>query len=927
MCGGQLNLKNRHFCLTVILVGSLFLPGSVVAQTTMADPSKPSGAAKPKTEEEAPKHAEKRSEGPTAEDRELPVRNVPDPGVITTRQDTTPAGVQTVFESRVYGVAFGESSDVVYAVTTTQKGGLIYRLDWRANKVLQRIRPQAYPGMQAITFDSAAGALLMSGTVVGNEDNKAVYTMGLVSVEGNSAKVIVDHLGNGAVGGVAVDAGGRHAVIPLTFNDQVAVVDLASGKLKTKVRTGVAPFGAIVNKASTVAYVTNWGGRFPQSGDLTATTGSGKDADQAVVDVRGIISTGTLSRIDLVTGAVTNTISVGLHPTSMAWDESRNRLYVANSNTDTVSVIDTTKDVVIETIELQPFDRRVAGVSPEALVLSKDGRRLFAACAGINAVAVLAVGGKQSRIEGLIPTGWYPSHIALSPEGNYLAVSTLLGVGSGWKGAPVEQFKKYGLNLEPGSTRRYVHSYRGTVHVIAIPDAAQLAGYTAAVTENNHLTPKNFARSATPKTENAPSLAPLPVPLRAGDPSPIEHIIYIIKENRSYDQMFGDLGKGNGDPSLAVYGEEVAPNQRKLVREFVLLDNFYATGGNSGDGHQWVTQATETDYTYWPGYGGRSYPKNGNDPLAFANSGFVWDNALNGKKTFEDFGEYVGSVPKMKLIERMKLLDEYKAGNDFTGRFNTVAPIAPLNKWVAKDYPAYGLQVPDVVRARIFLQHLKQWETAENMPNLVMLQLPSDHTAGTMPGFSTAKACIADNDLAVGQVVDGVSHSKFWKSTLILVVEDDAQDGLDHVDGHRTLALAIGPYIRRGVIDSTFYSQPSMLKTIELILGLPTMSLFDLIANDMRNSFQQTADLAPFDAVLPKQSIYEANPQVSALKGAARRAALASARMNFMIPDAAPTEELNQILWHEAKGWNHRYPKNQEAVFAPYWPQGTGDSD
>jgi YVTN family beta-propeller protein len=910
------------------LVLSLLLPYASLISVRAQTAAETAG---PATQPEVPKKDPKSGSGKTTaqtpaikpdevQDSEAPVRSVVDPGVITTRQSITPAGVQAVFESRTYGVAFGDSSDIVYAVATSRKGALIYKLDWRANKVLQLSHAAAYPGMQAISFDSSNGSVLMSGEVSGTENGKRISSIGLISPEGNSAKVVVGHLGKNAVGGVAVaashNAAGYYAVVPLTFDDEAAIVDLTSGALKTKVKTGVAPFGAAINQAATAAYVSNWGGRFPQPGDTTAPTGPKESADQAVVDARGIASSGTVSRIDVTTGTLTANIDVGLHPTSLAWDEVRNRLYVANSNSDSISVIDTTKNVVVETVALQLFDRNVAGISPDALVLSKDGTRLYAACAGINAVAVLSVGAKQSKIEGAIPTGWYPNHIAISPDGEYLVVSTLLGVGSGWKTAPTEQFgKQLGRTIEPGPTRRYVHSYRGTVHVIPVPDTAQLAGYSVAVAENNHVALKGQGLATAEEKRSVP--AARPVPVRAGDPSPLEHIVYIIKENRSYDQMFGDLGKGNGDPSLQVYGDDVAPNQRKLAREFVLLDNFYATGGNSGDGHQWVTQASETDYSYWPGYGARSYPKNGDDPLAFANSGFIWDNAVNGTKTFADFGEFVGFIPKMQLKERMKLLEEYKSGNDFVARFNTVAPISPLNKWVAKDYPAYGLQVPDVVRARIFLRHLKQSEADDKMPNLVMLQLPSDHTSGTIPGLSTPKAEIADNDLALGQIVEGVSHSKFWKSTLILVVEDDAQDGLDHVDGHRTLALAISPYIRHGAIDSTFYSQPSMIKTIELILGLPTMSLFDLIANDMRNSFQQTPDLTPYDSVLPKQSIYEANPQILSLKGPAKTAALASMRMNFLIPDDVPTKKLNRILWHDGKGWGGKYPEGTKGVFLP----------
>ena len=853
---------------------------------------------------------------------EAPVGSVPDPGIIPTRQILAPAGVQAVFESRVYGVTFGSSSDQVYVLKTSRKGAVVAKLDWKSNRALETIQLPGSPAMQGIVFDPVKQAPFVTAlNYVAEGPEKGEFVQ--VVTASAEPHTIAGHLGKNAAGGMAISAssGARVGVVPLTYDDAAAVIDLNSGAVKATVKTGVAPFAAVINAAGTLAYVSNWGGRFPHEGDTVAATGSEENSDKAVVDARGIASTGTVTEIDLVKGSVVHEFAVGLHPTGLALDEAHHRLFVANSNTDSISVIDTAKNQVVGTIEIEPFEKRVAGVSPESLVLSKDGQTLYAACAGINAIAVVHVPADSfhARVEGLIPTGWYPAHIALSPDGNYLAVSTILGVGSGWKHAPVDSYaKRFGLQLELGPTRRYVHSYRGTVHVIPIPEANQLARYSTVVAESNHLALKGTGTLEETQRKKSAHVDPVPVPLKAGDPSPIQHIVYIIKENRSFDQMFGDLGKGNGDPTLEVYGEHVEPNQRALARQFVLLDNFFATGGNSGDGHQWVTQANETDYTMWPGYGGRSYPKNGDDPLAYSNSGFLWDNALRHGKTFADFGEYVGYIPKMKLMERMKLFEAYKAGSDFTGQFHTVAPIAPLNKNVVQDYPAYGLQVPDVVRARIFLGHLKQWEATDEMPNLVMMQLPSDHTAGTTPGLSTPKAEIADNDLAVGQVVEGISHSKFWKSTLILVVEDDAQDGLDHVDGHRTIALAISPYIRHGAIDSTFYSQPSMIKTIELILGLPTMTLFDLIANDMRNSFQSTPDLAPFAAIEPKQSIYEANPPLASLKGTERQDAVASMHMNWLIPDAAPTEELNRVLWRNAKGQAAKYPAGTHALFQPY---------
>jgi hypothetical protein len=283
------------------------------------------------------------------------------------------------------------------------------------------------------------------------------------------------------------------------------------------------------------------------------------------------------------------------------------------------------------------------------------------------------------------------------------------------------------------------------------------------------------------------------------------------------------------------------------------------------------------------------------------------------KKTVRIFGEYAGET-SMPRGARADLLKQWRDGADFTAKWNTVAPIAPMNKILAANYPAYTTNIPDVVRAQIFISELKKWDA---MPNLVLLQLPSNHTQGTAPGSSTAKAMVADNDLAVGMIVDALSHSKFWKTMQIFIVEDDAQNGVDHVDGHRTVALAVGPYIKRGAVDSTFYSNPGMLKTIELMLGLPTMSLFDLIAADMRTSFTDKPDFAPYEMLKNQHDLFELNPPLKALHGPARRDAAASLKMEFDLPDRAPAQKLNRILWADAKGYQVKYPALVRSIFAP----------
>ena len=354
--------------------------------------------------------------------------------------------------------------------------------------------------MQSIVFDPSKYVALVTGLGGGKKSKKGPPSVQLweISPGHGSVSVLADKLGGDAVGGIAVphNASGsvRYGVVALTYNDAAFIVNLSNGSVLATVKTGIAPFGAVINNAGTVAYVSNWGGRFPKTDDRVAVMGLNpndadhtKEPDRVVVDQRGIVSNGTVSRLDVTSGKVVAEVQVGLHPAGLAWDETGNRLYVANSNSDTISVVDTRTNRLIDTISLQPFNRKISSVSPESLVLSKDGRQLYVACAGINAVAVISVGGAKNQVTGLIPTGWYPDQIVLSPDGHYLAVATLLGVGSGWKDAPENRFK--GTGLQPGPTRRYVHSYRGTVQVVAVPDSAQLEQYTAVVAENNHLSP------------------------------------------------------------------------------------------------------------------------------------------------------------------------------------------------------------------------------------------------------------------------------------------------------------------------------------------------------------------------------------------------------------------------------------------------------
>jgi hypothetical protein len=525
------------------------------------------------------------------------------------------------------------------------------------------------------------------------------------------------------------------------------------------------------------------------------------------------------------------------------------------------------------------------------------------------------VSGPRARLSGLIPTAWYPNSLDVSADGSLLAIGALLGVGSG-------------EGTTSGKRGRYVHANRGSVNVLPIPTAADLVAFTTAVASNNRL---HLASAGAPPTL-ARSNVSRAVPQQPGDPSLIEHVVFIVRENRTYDQVLGDLGRGAGDSSLTTYGRDVTPNAHALSEQFVTLDHFFASGGNSADGHNWLTQANETEYPMWPLYFGRSYPSEGIDAMAYSSGGFLWESAQAKGKTVTIFGEYAPSQRNPKASERTLMLDQYmEKPNDFafhrellSKRYNTKSDIPSLDKTLVREYPGWTQEAPDVVKAGDILWHLGQWETAGKMPNLIMVILPSDHTEGTSADWCAPKACVADNDLALGKIVEGLTHSRFWKDMAILVVEDDAQNGVDHIDGHRTVALAISPYAKRGIVDSTFYAQPSMVKTIELMLGLPAMSIFDLVATDMRASFIDPSakpDLRPYTALTPKQSLLDKNKRVGAITGpdAAERkkAALASARMNLSEPDAAPSEALNRILWHDAKGFKTPYPTVKRSLFFP----------
>ncbi len=860
--------------------------------------------------------------------QQTPKRDIPDPGAIATGVRVTPAGIQSVFDGKVSGVRFGTTSDEVWVAVP----GNVYRLDWRNNAVRARGRVDGRPGIYALATDTVGKRVVVAfvGRLptppgAANARRPAVTHVSTfdANVTGDSAWWRFDSgaLGDFMGGAPAVGArpgadGNRLTVVPLPANDALAVLDAETGALIRTIPLGVEPIAAVISSDSRTAYVSVLGGPKPTAAQRASMQCCDARAEAVRVDPRGIALPGSVSRVDLTTGTVAREIVVGRHPTSLVWDEPGAKLYVAAGNSDSIAVIDTRTNAV-SSFAVTPFRERKIGLAPTALALSPDRNTLYVALGGVNAVAMYDVGDSRRLLRGMIPTAWYPSSIDVSADGRYLAVGSLFGLGAG-EGTLHNQ------------RARYVFATRGAVHVIPVPSTAELTGYTTAVSQNNRLA----LAASPPNAREAPraNVTARAVPERPGEPSLINHVVFIVKENRTFDQVLGDLDRGSHDSSLVTYGRDVTPNTHALAERFVTLDHFFASGGNSADGHQWLTQANETEYPMWPLYYGRSYPSEGEDALTYSSGGFLWEAARAKKKTVAIFGEYAPSPKVSSDSVRARMFAQYlEHPNDFAlhrdilkRRFNTKSDIPSLDRELVREYPGWTEEVPDVMKAGDILAHLADWEAKRDMPNLVMVILPNDHTQGTSPGWCTPKACVADNDFALGKIVDGLSHSAFWKDMAILVVEDDAQDGVDHVDGHRTVALAISPFVRRGAVDSTFYSQPSMVKTVELMLGLPSMSIFDLVATDMRASFldaNASPNLAPYSAIEPKQSLLELNPAPRSIQGrfsAERKdAARLSARMVFDRPDEAPSDKLNRILWHDARGWDVPYPGVKRSLFFP----------
>ncbi len=700
--------------------------------------------------------------------------------------------------------------------------------------------------------------------------------------------------------GIAVCADGAKLYVCGNLSNQLFEIDTKDGRVVRSWNVGVAPFDVAL--VGNKAFVSNWGGRRPDASSLTGPAGRGTVV--RVDAVRHIASEGSVSVIDLAGAAVTSEILTGIHASAIAVSPDRKWVVVANTGADTLSVIDASTNAVVETIWARQNPADLFGAQPTALAFDKSGEKLFVCNGSQNAVAIFEFEPGHSKLEGLIPVGWFPGAItvAQTADRTTLFVANIKGIGS------TKHFKP-GEKVELRSRQ-----YFGTLSIVGMPTSEELPALSQTTLDNMRY--GLLAQARLPARSDQPARV---VPERAGEPSLINHVVYIVKENRTYDQVFGDIAEGNGDASLCVYGEKVTPNLHKIVRDFVLLDNTYCSGILSADGHQWTDTGMTTDYVErsFAGFP-RSYPDgfgvDGADALAYSPTGFIWDNALAHGKSLRIYGEFSDTTKRWadpKRTTKIRAQDCIDAFRNADGSIivENEPTIESIRPYLSLTVPGWDMDIPDVWRARAFIAELAEWEKAGVMPNMIVMCLPNDHTSGTSAGRPTPAAQVADNDLAFGQIIEALSRSSFWKDTCVFAIEDDPQNGWDHVSGYRTTAFVVSPYAKRGAVVSTQYNHTSILRTMELMLGLPPMNQFDATATPMFDCFTEVADMTPYVALQNRVPLDQMNPDPKAINDSLlRENALASARLPLEKLDQCPEDVLNRILWHAAKGAGAPYP-------------------
>jgi YVTN family beta-propeller protein len=739
-------------------------------------------------------------------------------------------------------------------------------------------------------------------------------------------------------GGVAVTRDGTSAYALLNQNDTVTQINLITNQQGTQVRVGNAPHSILINNTGTTAYVSNEGGRAATEADFQIWSAGTEIVADPVV---GAAITGTVSVVDLSSMTVTANISTGgFHPTGMAFYGPN--LLVANTYSDTISLINTTTNTVVQTINLGlpigiPGSGEAAyGAAPNSIAVDAKNGVAYVALYNANAIGVVSLAkGVSNPVLGMIPVAYAPSSVVLDAATNSLLVANDKGIGT-----------RDSFECDYGVCDYNTHQDNGTVSIVPVPNSETLATMTSDVYEYNHWNRTQNIESA---SGGNPHTRPVAIPAKIGDPSLIKHVFMIIRENRTYDQMLGDVAAGNGDPSLAVFGDgaaaggtPVTPNVHALVTRFPLLDNFYDPSRQSADGHQWITEgmAPYADDIQSPDWV-RSYPGgNAGDALAYQNKGFLFSEASAAGLPVKIYGEYVendtflqpnGSTSEPSWSEFYADSQCFEGGPNcgppgtqgettlyFQNTVQAQSSLPAVYNHLIKNFPQFDLGIPDQFRVDLWVQDFNNDVANNTVPALSLLWIMDDHTGG--PPVPIAEE--ADNDLAVGRIIDYISHSSVWSTSAIFIEEDDAQNGVDHVDGHRSPGYVVSPYaVQYGVTDNTYYTQVNMTRTIEQILGLPPMNQFDLTASPMRTDFTNTPPTDNFlpwshvpnqvpldEGVTPSAPDKTSSPKVRALRAAwiQKKAQIFAGKLTK--PDSEDPDTVNHLNWYMTTGFTRPYP-------------------
>jgi YVTN family beta-propeller protein len=788
--------------------------------------------------------------------------------------------------------------------------------------------------------------------------NSPPGTTGSIEIPcGQTVSIVSDGTKTSYPTGIAVSPDNKTAYVVLDNNDTLTKIDLTATTLAEgpEIRVGNVPHSVVISPDGTTAYVSNEAGRIATEKDFQ---GYSNGTPVVAKYPTGSTATGTLSVVNLSTFTVTGSIETGLHPTGMAfWGKY---LLLANTYSDSISVIDTASNKEVRKIDLglpigvPGLHEPAYGAGPNSIAVDSNGDVAYVALYNANAIAVVDLKGNEwnprqdarTPVIGMIPVGYAPSSVVLDTVDNVLLVANDKGLGTTGFGvaAPPTNTAENSYAKEFGVSDLNTHQDLGTVSIIPVPNRWTLVAMSKQVFQNNHW---DLAENIWSAAGGNLSAKPVVIPEKIGDPSKIKHVFVIIRENRTYDQILGDVAGGNGAPSLAVFGDNatygsVTPNAHTLVQRFPLLDNFYDPSRQSADGHNWITQAMApySDDIQSPDWL-RDYPSNGGDALAYQKKGHLWDVAALAGVKMKNYGEYIeynsfltpaGNSTEPSWDDFYNDTLAYESGKEVQlYYYNTIAshtPLPNLFNVTVQNYPQFDLGIPDQFRFDVWNEDFQNDVKNGAVPQLEFMWISSDHTGGP----PTAQAMQADNDLALGRFIDAISHSSVWKDSAIFIEEDDAQTGVDHVDGHRSPGYIVSPYVKQKVNpdgtgagvteDSTFYTQVNMTRTIEQILGLTPMNQNDLVASPMRTVFVEeppaenflpwthVANGIPLNMGVPSEPhiAQKISPKAKALQAAWLRKKTEIFAGKYHIPDSEDVETVSHYNWYEATGFAVPFP-------------------